>query len=140
MDRARTAGRGHCWLAGAAWLAGDVWSALVYAHRGPLVHALLTYPSGRTRCADRGRDRARVPRRAGPRGGPFALGHDRADGSRRGRQRGDGGALAPNGAARMVPLACSAAVAAPLVLAAIGRLAGAETDVVATVAYEAAIV
>ena len=36
-------------LAGAAWLAGDLGSALVYAHRGPLVHALLTYPSGRTR-------------------------------------------------------------------------------------------
>jgi hypothetical protein len=36
-------------LAGAVWLAGDAWSALVYAHRGPLVHALLTYPSGRTR-------------------------------------------------------------------------------------------
>ena len=36
-------------LAGAAWLAGDAWGALVYAHRGPLVHALLTYPSGRTR-------------------------------------------------------------------------------------------
>ena len=36
-------------LAGAAWLAGDAWSELVYAHRGPLVHVLLTYPSGRTR-------------------------------------------------------------------------------------------
>ena len=33
-------------LAGITWLAGDVWGALVYAHRGPLVHALLTYPPG----------------------------------------------------------------------------------------------
>ena len=38
-------------LAGVAWLAGTIASALVYAHRGPLVHTLLTYPSGRTRRA-----------------------------------------------------------------------------------------
>jgi signal transduction histidine kinase len=36
-------------LAGVAWLAGDVTGALAYAHRGPLVHAVLTFPSGRTR-------------------------------------------------------------------------------------------
>jgi len=36
-------------LTGGAWLAGDVWSALLYVHRGPLVHTLLTHPSGRTR-------------------------------------------------------------------------------------------
>lgn len=36
-------------LTGATWLAGDVWSSLVYVHRGPLVHALLTHPSGRSR-------------------------------------------------------------------------------------------
>ena len=41
-------------------LAGDIASALVYAHRGPLVHTLLTYPSGRTLGADRGRDRVRA--------------------------------------------------------------------------------
>jgi signal transduction histidine kinase len=35
-------------LGGGAWFAGDLWSALLYAHRGPLVHLLLTYPSGRT--------------------------------------------------------------------------------------------
>jgi signal transduction histidine kinase len=34
-------------LSGVAWFAGDLWSALLYAHRGPLVHLLLTYPSGR---------------------------------------------------------------------------------------------
>jgi signal transduction histidine kinase len=34
-------------MSGAAWFAGDLWSALLYAHRGPLVHLLLTYPSGR---------------------------------------------------------------------------------------------
>ena len=35
-------------LSGVAWFAGDLSSALLYAHRGPLVHLLLTYPSGRT--------------------------------------------------------------------------------------------
>ena len=33
---------------GVAWFAGDLASGLLYAHRGPLVHLLLTYPSGRT--------------------------------------------------------------------------------------------
>lgn len=36
-------------LTGTVWLAGDVSAALIYAHRGPLVHALLTQSSGRTR-------------------------------------------------------------------------------------------
>jgi signal transduction histidine kinase len=35
-------------LSGVAWFAGDLWSVLLYAHRGPLVHLLLTYPSGRS--------------------------------------------------------------------------------------------
>jgi len=34
-------------LSGLTWFAGDLWSVLLYAHRGPLVHLLLTYPSGR---------------------------------------------------------------------------------------------
>ena len=33
---------------GVTWFAGDLSSALLYAHRGPLVHLLLTYPRGRT--------------------------------------------------------------------------------------------
>ena len=36
-------------LAGAAWFAGDAFNALLYAHRGPLAHLLLSYPSGRLR-------------------------------------------------------------------------------------------
>jgi signal transduction histidine kinase len=35
-------------VSGLTWFAGDISSALLYAHRGPLVHLLLTYPSGRT--------------------------------------------------------------------------------------------
>jgi signal transduction histidine kinase len=34
-------------LAGVTWFGGDLTGALLYAHRGPLVHLLLTYPSGR---------------------------------------------------------------------------------------------
>ena len=36
-------------LAGVTWFAGDLAEVLLYAHRGPLVHLLLTYPSGRVR-------------------------------------------------------------------------------------------
>ena len=36
-------------LAGAAWLAGAVIPGLTFAHRGPLVHLHLSYPSGRLR-------------------------------------------------------------------------------------------
>lgn len=35
-------------LSGLSWFAGDISGALLYAHRGPLVHLLLTYPSGRS--------------------------------------------------------------------------------------------
>jgi signal transduction histidine kinase len=43
------AGAGPLMLAsGLTWFAGDAWSALLFAHRGPLVHLVLTYPSGRT--------------------------------------------------------------------------------------------
>ena len=36
-------------LTAIAWFAGDLASGLLYVHRGPLVHLLLTYPSGRLR-------------------------------------------------------------------------------------------
>ncbi|HET6832829.1 MAG TPA: ATP-binding protein [Acidimicrobiales bacterium] len=128
-------------LAGAAWLAGDVTSALVYAHRGPLVHALLTYPSGRTRSA--------------PIVAVIALAY--LDGLVPAVARSPWLTIALMAAvvgaaawrwaaarglerrARVVPLACAATVATPLTLAAVGRLAGTETDAVATWMYEAAI-
>jgi signal transduction histidine kinase len=49
VRRARGGCAGLMMLAGAAWLAGDVFDALLYAHRGPLAHLLLAYPSGRVR-------------------------------------------------------------------------------------------
>jgi signal transduction histidine kinase len=36
-------------LTGAAWLAGDLVGVLALAHRGPLVHVLVTFPTGRAR-------------------------------------------------------------------------------------------
>jgi signal transduction histidine kinase len=47
MRRPRSGAGPLMLVSGAAWFAGDLWSALLYAHRGPLVHLLLTYPSGR---------------------------------------------------------------------------------------------
>jgi len=35
------------WLAGLAWFLGTMFEALLYLHRGPLVHLLLSYPTGR---------------------------------------------------------------------------------------------
>jgi signal transduction histidine kinase len=128
-------------VAGAAWLMGDVSSSLVYAHRGPLVHALLTYPSGRTRSV--------------PIGAVIALAY--LDGLVPAVARSEWVTIALMAAvvgaaawrwararglerrARTVPLACAATVAAPLTIAAIGRLSGTDTDAIATWAYDAAI-
>ena len=49
VRRARGGCAGLMVLTGGAWFAGDLSDALLYAHRGPLVHLLLAYPSGRLR-------------------------------------------------------------------------------------------
>ena len=36
-------------VAGATWFAGGVWAGLGHLHRGPLVHAHVSYPTGRLR-------------------------------------------------------------------------------------------
>jgi signal transduction histidine kinase len=36
-------------LSGYTWFAGNLWAQLLYLHRGPLVHLLLSYPTGRLR-------------------------------------------------------------------------------------------
>jgi signal transduction histidine kinase len=129
-------------LAGAAWLAGDAWAALSYAHRGPLVHALLTYPSGRTRSPlvvaviaaayvdglVPGLARAPWPTIALMASvvGTATWRLARARGLER--------------RARTTPLVCAAGIAGALGLAASGQLAGADTEAVATWAYDAVIV
>jgi signal transduction histidine kinase len=128
-------------LAGTAWLAGDVFSGLVYAHRGPLVHALLTYPSGRTRSR--------------PTIAVIALAY--VDGLVPDLARAPGATIALVVAVvsvaawrccsarglerriRMVPLGCALAVGSTLVLAAIGRTAELGTGDLAAWAYDAAI-
>ncbi len=128
-------------LAGVAWLAGDLSSAFVYVHRGPLVHVLLTYPSGRTRSpltiaviALAYLD-GLVPAVARSPSLTIAL-MAAVVGAAAWRYA---GARGIERRARTAPLACAAAVAGALTLAAIGRLAGADTDAVAFWAYDAAI-
>ena len=129
-------------LAGITWLAGDVSGVLVYAHRGPLVHAVLTFPTGRTRSKSTmvvialAYVDGLVPAVARQPWTTVALmvavvlvavsRWAAADGAER--------------RARGVAAVCAAAVAAPLLLASIGHVTGSETDVLATGFYEAAIV
>ena len=127
-------------LAGAAWLAGDAASAFVYAHRGPLVHALLTFPSGRTRSplivaviavayVD-----GLVPQLAQapwPTVGLTAAVVGAAAWRR-------AGAAGLERRALVVPLVGAIAIGAPLAFAAIGRLAGTGNEAAAW-AYEVAI-
>ena len=129
-------------LTGAAWLAGDAWSALAYAHRGPLVQVLLTYPSGRTRSplilgviAAAYVD-GLVPNLARAPWPTIALVATVVGAAtwRRARARG------LDRRARTPPLVCAAGIAGALGLAAIGRLVDADTDAVATWAYDAAII
>jgi signal transduction histidine kinase len=128
-------------LAGVTWLAGDAWSSLAYAHRGPLVHALLTYPTGRTRSPALAALIALayvdglVPdlaRAAWPTIVLMAL-VIAAAALRYGQARG------LEQRARAVALAGSIAMAGPLMLAAVGKLAGADTDALAAWLYDAAI-
>ena len=129
-------------LAGAAWLAGDVVGALVFAHRGPLVHALLTFPTGRTRSKPV----------------MVVIAAAYVDGLLPAAAREPWSTLAlmvavlsvaawrwsaATGVERralLVPLVCAGLVGVPLTLSAIGRLTGTDTYVLATWTYEAAIV
>lgn len=128
-------------LTGAAWLGGGIASALAYAHRGSLMHTLLTYPNGRTRSAPilaliaLAYIDGLFPALARSPWATIALSASVIGGAAWLWAAAHG----PERRARLVSLACAAAVAAPLMLAAVGRLAGMETDVVATWAYEAAI-
>ena len=128
-------------LAGAAWLAGDVWSALAYAHRGALVHALLTYPSGRTRSPVIAAVIAiayidgLVPELARAPWPTVAL-TVAVVGTAAWRRAGTGGL---ERRALTAPLIGAAAIGAALAVAAIGRLAGIGTEAVAAWAYEGAI-
>ena len=90
---------------GLAWLAGSLVPAALYLHRGPLVHLLLAYPSGRApRPSGAGGRRRGLPRRCDRAAGPRRGGHAprSAPRSRRGGRRvprarsGRGGGRAPS--------------------------------------------
>ena len=128
-------------IAGVAWLAGDAWTSLAYAHRGPLVHAFLTYPTGRTRSPALAALIALayvdglipdLARAAWPTIVLMALVVAAATiryAEARGLER----------RARAVSLGGSVAMAGPLILAAVGNLANADTDALAAWLYDSAI-
>jgi hypothetical protein len=129
-------------LAGGAWFAGDLEASLLYLHRGPLVHLLLTYPgSGRVRsrfvwvviaCAYvdgvvPALARSEIPTivLAAAVIGAAAWRHGVATGMER--------------RARAAALAAASAVCGALGIAAMARLAGSENDTAALWAYELAV-
>jgi signal transduction histidine kinase len=128
-------------LAGLAWFAGDLAEVLVYAHRGPLVHLLLTYPSGRAQ--------SRLP--------AVVIGAAYVDGLVPELARSEWPTIALMAAvvivavrrhgaaggverrARAAALAGAVAVGGTLALAAVARLAGADLDGAAVWVYEVAV-
>jgi signal transduction histidine kinase len=129
-------------LAAATWFAGDLSPALVYAHRGPLVHLLLSFPGDR-----RPRPVARIVIAAAYIDGlvPAVARSDVPTIALMGTviavaitrfvraSRTDRGATA-------VALAGAVAIAGTLAVAAAARLADAGADAVTLAAYQAAIV
>jgi signal transduction histidine kinase len=139
--RARGGCAGLMVLAGGAWFAGGVSDALLYAHRGPLVHLLLAYPSGRLRSRALGALVAvayvdgLVPVIARSTWPTVALTAALvvAAGA---RFRAAGGA---ERRARAVAFAGASAIGATLAFAALARTAGAHADTAALWAYYAVV-
>jgi signal transduction histidine kinase len=128
-------------LAGVAWFTGDLTDVLLYAHRGPLVHLLLTYPSGRV----------------GSRAAAVVIGAAYVDGLVPELARSEWPTIALMAAvvtvaawrqrtvggverrARAAALAGTVMIGGTLALAAAARLAGADLDAVAAWTYYAAV-
>jgi signal transduction histidine kinase len=127
---------------GAAWFAGDLAPAALFLHRGPFVHALLSYPAGRLW----GRFAAAAVVVAYIDGAVEPVGHD--DWATLGLCALVAGAavhgwLAQRGPlrrARAVPAAGAVAVAMALGLGSAARLAGADVDTAALWAYDAVLI
>lgn len=127
---------------GAAWFLGSLWPAALFAHRGPLLHAVLAAPTGRVR---------RLPSRA-----VVAAGYLTAAVAPLGRSDGVtlllGGALTAAGVhgylrergarrhARAAGTAATLGVALALMAGATSRLAGHPAAGVTLTAYEATLV
>jgi signal transduction histidine kinase len=127
---------------GAAWFAGDLAAAALYLHRGPLVHALLSYPIGRIW----GRLAAAAVIVAYLNGAIEPIGQD--DWATLGlcalvAAAALNGWLVQNGPprrARAVPAASAAAIALILGLGSAARIAGADVDPAALWAYDAVLI
>lgn len=124
-----------------AWFAGDVWPDLVYAHRGPLVHLLLSYPDGRLTS----RPAAAVTAAAYVDGLVFGVGDEdvltvavaaAVIAAALWRYRSAGGA---ERRARLAALLAVTGLAAVLGVAALARLAGADAGRTALWTYDAAV-
>jgi signal transduction histidine kinase len=128
-------------LTGVTWLAGDISSSLVYVHRGPLVHTLLTHPSGRSRTPPvlaviaLAYVNGAIPTLARSPWPTIVLGAVVVGtaalrfATARGIER----------KTALVPLACATATWGTLAFAAVGTLAGAGTGGLAAWGYELAI-
>jgi signal transduction histidine kinase len=128
-------------LAGALWFAGDVVDALLFAHRGPLAHLLLGYPSGRVRGAAAVVVAASyadglVPALARAPWPTIALMAAIVAVAARRHRAAVGG---EQRRARAAALAASVALCGSLALAAIGRLAGTDADAAALWLLDAAV-
>jgi signal transduction histidine kinase len=128
--------------AGAAWFLGTFATAALYLHRGPLVHALLSYPSGRL-----SRPLARaVVIAAYVDGAIEPLGRSSiatlvlCSGLAAAAADGWLAAVGPNRRARAGASAAAVAIALVLALGAAGRVAGWDTDSATLWAYEVVLV
>lgn len=141
VRRARGGCAGLMLLTGGAWFAGDLSEALLYAHRGPLVHLLLAYPSGRLRSRFTGAVVAvayvdgLVPAIARSTW-PTVVLMAAVVVAAAARYRAAGGA---ERRARAVALAATSAIGGTLVFAAITRAAGPHADTEALWAYYVAV-
>jgi signal transduction histidine kinase len=128
--------------AGSAWFLGTFATAALYLHRGPLVHALLSYPSGRL-----SRPLARAVAIAAYVDGAIEpLGRSPVatlvlcSGLAAAAVDGSWAAVGPNRRARAGATAGGVAIAAVLGLGATGRLAGWHIDSATLWAYEVVLV
>ena len=119
---------------GFAWFAGDFVPALLYLHRGPVVHALLAYPDGRIR----GRVIAVVVAAAYVEGAIAPLARSAVPTVVLGAAVGVAAMRRPGRRAAGTLGGC--AVAGALAFGAIGRLVGADLDEAALWVYEATLV
>ena len=128
-------------VAGAAWFLGSFATGALYLHRGPLVHALLSYPSGRLRRSARAVViAAYVDGAIEPLGRSATVTLVLCAATSVAALDGWGAAVGPNRRARAGACAGAVVIALVLGLGAAGRLLGWGTDSATLWAYESVLV